>query len=323
VCVVAAGAWYVIFRLGLFTRPLDDRLGGPQAAAVQPLWTGAWQVVSQSWLTGVGATVTFPAVLLAAAVLFGAVAGWRLPRTRWIVIAYAALALLYVLAAGTDDVVTKLATALWYKDKFRLSSVLPVLGVPLATLGVVAAARVLRRRRRQGVAVAAAWTVAATSALTLALTGVSGSVATVFHLPERDAEQEVVSRAQADFFARLDEIVPEGERVLGDPWDGSAWTLAFGSREPVFPHVNGQWDPARVTLAWQLAEIEQNPAVCEALDGLRVRYLVFAPHAFGGGDPAGNHFPGPHQAVEAGLFTEVASEADTRLYRIDQCGPLP
>lgn len=322
VCIFAAGAWYAIFGLGFFARPLDDRLGGPQAAAMQQLWTGVWQVVSQSWLTGAGATATWPAVLLAAFVLIGMVVAWRWQRTRWIVIVYVVVALLYVVAAGADDVVTKLATALWYKDKFRLSSVLPVLGVPLATLGVVSVAGALRAHLRRRAAIVAAWVITAASALTLALTGVSASVASVFRMPESGAQREVVSRAQVGFFAKLDEIVPEGQRVLGDPWDGSAWSLAFGSREPVFPHVNGQWDPARVTVAWHLARIEEDPAVCEALDELNVRHVLYSPHAFGGGDPAGSQFPGPHQAVEAGLFTEVASYGDTRLYRIDQCGPL-
>lgn len=316
-----AGAWYVIFHLGLFTRPLDDRLGGPQAAAVQPLWTGVWQVLSQSWLTGVGATSTWPAVLLAAAIVLGAVVAWRAPRTRWIVASYVVVAALFVVAAGSDDVVSKLATALWYKDKYRLSSALPVLGVLLATLGIAALARrTARRTARRSAVVAGSWIVAVTSAALLALTGVSASVATVFHMPPTAAVDAVVSAEQVRFFGELGEIVPEGEAILGDPWDGSAWTLAFGDREPVFPHVNGQWDADRQTLAWHLADIRSNPEVCAALDRLAVRYVVYSPHAFGGGDPSGNHFPGPHQAVEAGLFTEVASTGDTRLFRIDECG---
>ncbi|WP_203580578.1 DUF6541 family protein [Microbacterium hibisci] len=322
--LAAAGAWYLVFRLGLFERPLTDRLGGPQAEAVQPLWVGAWQVISQSWLTGVGVTVTAPAILLAASVLFGAVIAWRDRRTRWIVIAYLVVAVLYVFAAGSDDVVTKLATALWYKDKFRLSSVLPVLAIPIATLGIVSAARLVRlRSSSKVVAVATAWLVAVVSAFTLAVSGVPASVGAVFQMPQTGARTEVVSATQVAFFDGLGETIPVGQRVLGDPWDGSAWTLAFGSREPVFPHVNGQWDAARQKVAWQLTEIDTDPAVCDALDELRVRYVVYSPHALGGGDPAGNHFPAVHDAVEAGLFTEVASESDVRLYRIDQCGPLP
>lgn len=318
---VAAFA-YLVFRLQLFERPLDDRLGGPQAQAVQTPWEGALQVLAQSALTGEGAQATAPSLLLAAAIAVGAVVAWRSRRLRWIVATYLLVAVLFVLAAGSDDVVTKLATALWYKDKFRLASALPILGVALATLGVVTVARrIARPAARVAVSAGLAWLVALTSAIVLSLS-VSGTIGRVFHMPVESAESEVVSQSQVSFFASLGDTVPADQRVLGDPWDGSAWTGVFGDREPVFPHVNGQWDPDRVTLAWFLADIETDPAVCEALDRLRVRYITYSPHAFGGGDPAGNHFPGPHAAVEAGLFEVVDAREDVALYRIDQCGPL-
>ncbi|GAB3144750.1 hypothetical protein GCM10027058_00080 [Microbacterium neimengense] len=323
---VVVAVWYVVVRLGLFTRPLDDRLGGPQARAVQSVGHGVWQVLAQSWPSGAG-TVVFPALLLAVVMIVGMVALGRTRRTRWVVGAYLLVALLYVLAAGSDDVVTKLATALWYKDKYRLSSILPLLGVTLATAGVLfltrrRRARPASERPRSWPAVVLAWVVAAASALGLAFGGTTSAVGDVFRMPAIDARGEVVSRAQINFFADLGAIVPPAQRVLGDPWDGSALTGVYGQREPVFPHVNGQWDADRLTLAWHLAEIGTNPEVCAALDRLHVRYVTYSPHEFGGGDPSGNHFPGPHQAVEAGLLTLVLSDGDTELYRIDQCGPL-
>ncbi|MGH7292930.1 MAG: DUF6541 family protein, partial [Myxococcota bacterium] len=317
--------WYLVTQLGLLERPLDDRLGGPQADAIQPIWLGALQVLGQSWLTGLGAAATWPSLLLAAAVLLGAVVAARRRHLRWIVASYALIAVLFILAAGTDDIITKLITGLWYKDKYRLSSAIPILGVPLATLGILVVVAWARRRgaRHPGrLTLIAAWSVAATSAATLAITGVSSSVATVFHLPETAAQSAVISRSQTTFFSTLGEKVPADQLVLGDPWDGSAWTLVFGDREPVFPHVNGQWDADRQTLAWHLADIETDPEVCAALNRLRVRYVTYAPHEFGGGDPSGNHFPGPHAAVDAGLFPLVETDGDARLYRIDQCGDL-
>jgi hypothetical protein len=91
----------------------------------------------------------------------------------------------------------------------------------------------------------------------------------------------------------------------------------------VFPHVNGLWDTDRALLALHLQDIDTDPAVCAALDRLRVRYVLYDPHEFGGGDPSGNHFAGVHAAVEAGLFTPVASDGGSTLFRIEQCGPLP
>jgi len=207
----------------------------------------------------------------------------------------------------------------------------PVVAVPLTVLGVLALAGVAarlapasRRIGRMRAAVAAGTLAVAFSAGGgLLLTGTSSSIASVFRMPAAAAEVEVVSQAQVDFMERLAEIVPEGQRVLGDPWDGSALTQLFGDREPVFPHVNGRWDHERRLLAWDLELLEVDPEVCRALDSLRVRFVLFNPHEFGGGDPAGNHFPGPHDAAAAGVLAEVATDGESVLYRIDQCGALP
>ncbi|MEN2738041.1 DUF6541 family protein [Microbacterium sp. X-17] len=324
VLVLVVGFVYAVTRLGLFDRPLDERLGGPQAQATQSVLAGLWQVVAQSWPIG-GAAVTLPAALLAVAVLVGLVAGARRRTLRWAVIAYVIAAVLFAAAAGSDDIVTKLATALWYKDRYRLSSALPVLGVTFATFGILVTARLLRRTRRTPWILAGilSWAAAVTSALVLALTGVTSATASVFALPARAASSEVVSQAQIDFMRQLPTLVPAGQRILGDPWDGSGLTLLFGDREPVFPHVNGLWDADRALIALHLQDIDTDPAVCAALDRLRVRYVFYNPHEFGGGDPSGNHFAGVHTAVQDGLFTPVSTDGDSTLYRIDQCGPLP
>lgn len=329
--IAACGFAYAVVGLGLFDEPLENRLSGPQAQAVQTIWDGIWQVALLRAMTGVNGAVTLLAPLLSLAVLAGIAVALYFRSTRWIVVSYLVVAVLFILAAGSDDVVTKLLTGIWYKDRFRIAAALPVLAVPLATMGILAVARgVVPARRTEAasrpVAIAAALTsgvIAITSTGTLAATGVTESVASVFHQPGERAEWEVVSTKQVTFMRDvLPAEVPADQRLLGDPWDGSALTQLYGGREPVFPHVNGQWDPARQELAWRLQEIETNPAVCAALDELRVRYVLYDPHEFGGGDPAGNHFPGPHTAVQAGLFTRVATDGDTALYRIDQCGEL-
>jgi hypothetical protein len=323
----AAGFAYLIAVLGLFGRPLDERLGGPQAAASQSVLDGMRQALGQGWPTGVEGYAVWPAIFLALAVAGGVVAALRYRGVRWIVVSYTAVIILFALAAGSDDVVTKLATALWYKDRYRLASLAPVLGVTLAALGIFAIAGwiIARRRLSRGAValpVTLAWVVALSAALALVATGTSASIGEVFRLPASHATSDVVSQAQIEFIAHLPQVVPDDQRVLGDPWDGSAWTQLFGDREPVFPHVNGQWDEARIALAYRLDEIGTEPAVCAALDDLRVRYVMYNPHEFGGGDPAGNHFAAVHRAVEAGLFTEVANDGDSTLYRIDQCGPI-
>ncbi|MFB3977702.1 DUF6541 family protein [Microbacterium proteolyticum] len=329
--VVAAGAALLIAVrvLGVFDRPIEERLSGPQAQATQSIVDGLANGLFQAWPTGVGAQVTIPSLLLAAAVVTGIVFALRVPRLRWIVVAYAAVIVLFALAAGSDDVIAKLLTGVWYKDRYRLSSLVPVLGVPLAAVGIIGIGERLLARVTDGrthlraPAIALSGVVAAVSCVVMMMGGVTAGVGEVFRMPSSYATSEVVSEAQISLLGRLPDLVPEGQRVLGDPWDGSAWSRVYGDREPVFPHVNGIWDPDRSALARDLAAIGDDPRVCAALDRLRVRFVLYSPHALAGGDPAGNLFPGPHSAVEQGVFTPVARDADTVLYRIDQCGPLP
>ncbi|GGH37556.1 DUF6541 family protein [Microbacterium album] len=335
---VASGAGaafaYAVAVLGLFDEPLEQRLDGPQAQAVQAPLDGVRQVALQQTMTGAGDAVTAAAPLLAAVVVLGLVATLRRARTRWIAVSFLLLAALFVLAAGSDGAVAKLATGVWYKDRFRLAAALPALGVPLAAYGILVVSRAVLRlrggspsgrgRRETTIAAVAAAVVAVTSCVTLAFSGTTAAIAGVFTLPAERAQWEIVSQKQIDFMDHVvREVVPEDQRVLGDPWDGSALTQLFAGREPVFPHVNGQWDHHRRVLAWDLPEIHSDPEVCAALDALRVRYVLYNPHEFGGGDPAGNHFPGPHAAIAEGLFTVVATDGESVLYRIDQCGSLP
>ncbi|GLJ61139.1 hypothetical protein GCM10017576_12680 [Microbacterium barkeri] len=335
VALSAAALAIAILRFGLLDEPIESRLSGPQAQAVQGIWEGVVQVLTLQAMTGEGGAVTTVAPFLAFLVIVGAGVALRTRRTRWLVVAFVLVAALFVLAAGSDGVIAKLATGVWYKDRFRLAAALPVVAVPLATLGALALARralpaerAIRtggsRRALPRLAAPLALAVAVVSAAGLALTGTTSAIAAVFAMPDERAQWEVVSQKQIDFMDHeVAEEVPASERVLGDPWDGSALTQLYAGREPVFPHVNGQWDPLRQTLAWGLMDIDSDPAVCRALDALRVRHVLYNPHEFGGGDPAGNHFPGPHAAVEAGLFTEVATDGESTLYRIDRCGPLP
>lgn len=328
VLAALAGFAYAVLGLGLFERPLDDRLGGPQARATQSVWVGFVQVLGQAWPTGSTGVIAFPSILLAAVVLVGIIVAVRFRELRWAVVSYVIFAALFALAAGSDDVVTKLLTASWYKDRYRLSSALPVLGVGFATLGTLVLCRIgrlraLSSRLSLGLPTMAASLVLLASAATLVAGGPASSVEAVFRMPDTKAENEIVSRAQITFLGSLRAEVPDDQLLLGDPWDGSALSLLYGGPTPVFPHVNGQWDDARITVAQRLSDIQTDSSVCDALDELRVRYVVFNPHEFGGGDPIGNQFHAIHAAVKQGLFTPVRTDGESTLYRIDQCGPLP
>ncbi|WP_119697089.1 DUF6541 family protein [Microbacterium halotolerans] len=306
--------------------PLTGHPDDTSDLVAQTAWQSLTQVMMAQSQTGVNGVVTIVAPPLALAVIGGIFMALRRATTRWVVVPYLVLAVLYVLAAGEVGPVSRMLAALWLGDPYRLAAALAIVGVPLATIGIVTLGRLIVPARRAfgaGAAVVAAVIVGVTSTGTLAATGVSEAAGVVFRQPVQASDWAVVSSAQMTFMRdQVSAIVPEDQRVLGDPWDGSALAGVFAGREPVFPHVLGRWDDTRLTLAYSLPSIDETSEVCTALDELRVRYVLYTPGSFGGGDAEGDLFLGLHAAVEAGLFTEVATDGESSLYRIDQCGDL-
>ncbi|RCS61823.1 DUF6541 family protein [Microbacterium sp. JB110] len=319
--VIAAG---LIF--GNAAMPLTGRPGDTTDLVAQSPWQSLTQVVMAQSQTGVNGVVTIVAPPLALAVIGGVFMALRRAATRWVVISYLVLALLYVLAAGDVGPVSSMIAALWLGDPYRLAAALAIVGVPLATIGIVALGRLIVPARRAfgaGAAIVTAVIVGVTSTGTLAATGVSEAAGAVFRQPVQASDRAIVSSAQMTFMRhQVSAVVPENQRVLGDPWDGAALTGVFAGREPVFPHLRGRWDDARLTLAYSLPSIDESSEVCAALDELRVRHVLYTPGSFGGGDPDSDLYLGVHAAVDAGLFTEVATDDESSLYRIDQCGDL-
>lgn len=312
--VIAVAVVYRIFRVA--ERPVSEHLNGPQAQAVQTVWQGVLQVLTQSALVGFGADATGPVWLLALAVLAGLVVGLHRPELRWLVAAWAIAGVLFALAAGSNDDLTKILTGLWYKDRYRLSALLPMAAAPLAALTIAEIA--LRARRGRLLSGGLATLIAIASWATL--WGPFGTAVAHEYRLEPAKTSDFVDAREVAFLEQVAEIVPADERLLGDPWDGSALSWLYGGREPVFPHLNGQWDADRLLVASELPEVDTDPAVCAALDRLRVRYVVTSAGQFDGGDPSGNRFAGVHAAADAGRFTPVLSDGTSTLYRIDQCG---
>ncbi|WP_318655786.1 DUF6541 family protein [Pseudoclavibacter sp. CFCC 13796] len=316
VSVAAVAAVLVVFRVfHVASRPVGDHLNGPQAQAVQTVWDGLWQVLTQNALVGLGLDMTGPLIILAIVVLTGLVIAFRRSDLRWMIVAYALIAVLFAIAAGSNSDMTKILTGLWYKDRYRLSALLPLLGVPLATLAVLRIAALTRWPRV--VALGSATIVAASG--WVGLWAPVGAAAAHEYRLENVKTTDFVDARQIAFMRQVADVVPADQLLLGDPWDGSGLSWLYADRRPVFPHLNGQWDPDRLLIAQHLDQIESDPAVCTALRHLNVHYLLVSTGEFDGGDPSGNKFAAIDTAVSQGLFTPVLSDGESALLRIDQC----
>ena len=326
--LTAVAAVLVVFRFyDVDARPISDRLNGGPAVARQGFAESLLQAVTHSVVLGSPERTLGPLLLLAALTIGGLWLAVRRPQYRWIVVAYVALILLYALAAGSNSDLAKLLTGLWYKDKYRLMSALPILAVPLAAAGLTAAVAVFRswlgRRRvpwaRSPVlALGALGVVGATSWFGPAHSAMRTSLAEVFSLPAT-TDREILSADDRDLLLQLPEHVPAGERVAGNPWDGSSLSWAIGMREPLFPHLTGDWGADRELVARRLDQVATDPAVCEALDRLDTNYLMHSEDLLWGGDPQAEVFAPMSAAAGAPGFEEVARSGTSVLYRITAC----
>jgi hypothetical protein len=328
ILLVAGAAVAVVFRFyDVGARPISDRLNGGPATARQGFLESLVQGITHSVVLGRPEAPLAPLLLLTVLTIVGLWLAVRRPQYRWIVVAYVGLILLYAFAAGSNSDLAKLLTGLWYKDKYRLMAALPILAVPLAAAGLTAAIGSLRSRLapRRGawasmgvLGVAALAVVAGTSWFSPSQAETRGSVGRLFSVPQA-TDQEILSADDRDLLEQLPSHVPEGERVAGNPWDGASLSWALGEREPLFPHLTGNWDADRRLVAQELDQAASDPAVCQALDRLDTNYLVHSPDLLWGGSPEAAFFDPITAAAGAPGFEEVARSGESVLYRITAC----
>lgn len=278
------------------------------------------------WLGLAPQRVPVPLVI-AVLTLLGCVVAWRRPALRWLLAVHVTAGALFVLVAGSDGRVSRIVSGAWWDDPFRLAALAGVAGVPLAAVGLATVARHLAALVRRPVGVVA-WPggAARASAVTVGLLGALVVVTGGLHV--RDTARVVhwwygpdamLGPAERGLLARVADLVPPGERVVGSPWDGAALTGPLGGREAVFPHLVGAWGEDRDLLATSLAAAGDRPDVCAALDRLHVTHVLVGPATFWADDPRRERYTGLQVAGREG-FVEVARAGDASLWHVAACG---
>ncbi|MGN6324969.1 DUF6541 family protein [Pseudolysinimonas sp.] len=319
VAVVGVGAFYVYRTFDLAHRPISDHLNGGPATATQGLLASLGQAIGLAPPQPNDPGVLPVAWILAITVLAGAVIALGRSRTRWIVIAWVLAILFYVLAAGSNSDLAKVLTGVWYKDKFRLFALLPVLQAPLIALVVVEASLRLQGRARAVLTAAVAAVVVAGVATSNTVLAGPALVSTAFSLPAHEKKGKLLDGDEQRLLERLPQLVPAGDVVAGDPWDGSTLSWALGDRRALFPHLAGEWSPDQLLVASSLQDITTNPAVCAAVHRLGVRYVVEDPELLWGQPKDAAPFVGFHLAVRRGVLIPVARVGSAGLYRVPDC----
>jgi hypothetical protein len=193
--------------------------------------------------------------------------------------------------------------------------------VPLAAGAVAwllaAASRMRHRVLRLATPVLGA--LLATALAVPAFVGLNTSLVALFEIPETKDGHLVGDDLWTLLTVDVPRIVPEGERVMGNPWQGAVLTWVLSGREPVYAHLTGRWWADRNLVGESLDTAASNPEVCAALERLNAHYVVVDQGRLWGGGAQSSRFAGIDGVAEAPGFDEVAAVGTARLYRISAC----
>lgn len=274
-----------------------------------------------------------PAWIISILAISGVVAALRYKNHRWMIVSYAIASGLYVVdAAWSKGFWRDFLTGTWYQDTYRLAALLPVLVTPLATMGALALwqqglAVVLPwverqpRVRKRAVPLALAALAVAVSFFATALGPVGEYVNRSKPVYSLDENSAILSKQELALVKRLPMTVPEGAKIADNPWNGSSWAYAFGSRDVLIPHLFAGPDAERSLISQRLKFTPSDPAVCEALRSENVNYVLDFGNRYLLNLPASTDYPGVTDIGDRPGFQEVDSEGTSvKLYKITACG---
>lgn len=262
----------------------------------------------------------------------------RHPDKLWILGMWAVAAFLFMSAAALPSWRLRAFTVgLFYRDPPRLVALLAVVALPIAVIGLVAVWSFLQARvwprvtakldgRSHAVAARA---VAAISLVLLVVASQSAaireSVRSVSQAHALTARSPLVSTDELALLERLDESVPEGSVVVGNPWTGTSFAYAVSGREVLNPNFNSTTDPRAVIINKELNNALTDPQVCDVVRALGTDYVLdfgkFSrkPGRSGVQLDGASGYVGLLNLKDSGVVTEVDREGAAVLYRITAC----
>ncbi|CAN5206182.1 hypothetical protein BH20ACT5_BH20ACT5_12650 [soil metagenome] len=261
-------------------------------------------------------------------VVLMALAVFRLRKLRelyWLLSVGVIFCVLFVQAASYEGALVGLTTGPWWNDRWRLAAVVGIVMAVLAAHGVVTAAELLlaaaRRILRRGELPRPSFA----AAILVVLAGF-GLITQGFYVSDNAERMSVayregrsVSAAENAGMQVLAELVRPGERVMNDPFDGSALMYALYDIDPIFGHVISpgtvpELGPDQRTLITSFHCLDTDTAVQELVRDYNIRYV------FLGNDFVVRAFSRAEGLRALGLvraLTLVHFEDGVSIYRVD------
>ena len=304
----------------------------PQVRAVEAQFWPPFQTPGQAVVSALSGSTNGQAAewVLAVFVLIGMIACFVWRQRRWLVIAELVIVALYVGSAAIGSHLVRLVTGLWYDDSHRLAAILPVVGIPLATVGVLAVAEALQQvmgriraaaaiAARPAVALAVLFAVGTAVAVATAIQSVPHNAQVVGKEFSTSGDQAFTSPQKIQFLRTVARLVPGSALVADNPIEGTAYLWALTGTRVLFPQVGPRSSGHDMAyLAGNLVKIGQDPRVCALVRQHGVGYMVVAPDRYPNLGPRAFYAGIANPGHKAG-FRLLAADGPIRLYKITVC----
>ena len=273
-----------------------------------------------------------PAYLVGFLALWGV--GYLLYKRRnlWLIGSWMLVGYMWIIAASVPRGDFRLLmVAPWYTDHFRLAALVVFPAVLLAGIGLGGAVeglfvRIMHAIPREKHAKIAPALMGAVMVLVLAVAGLSSRTPAM-----HDATLEVAKRYQVtptsdilnqdemNVINEIQKIVPKGDVIANNPWDGSAYIYALADRHLTSYHFEFQTSPKYEPILKDLKDARTNPEVCRVVNEYNVHWYVHLENQGNFGPSQQKNYDGMVAAIGTDVLTPVYSSGPMTLYRISAC----
>ena len=273
-----------------------------------------------------------PSYLAGFLALWGA--GYLLYKRRnlWLIASWVLIGYLWIVSASVPRGEFRLLmVAPWYTDHFRLAALVVFPSVILAGIGLGGFVEglltwVARRAPRPARLKVATVGMGVAMVLVLVVAGLSSRVPSVQEATLAVSQEYrvtptsvVLNQDEMNVINEIPKIVPKGDVIVNNPWDGSAYIYALADRHLTGYHFEFETSPKYSAIMHNLKDARTNPEVCREVNKYKAHWYVHLENQLNFGPDAQKNYDGLVAAIDTDVLTPVYSSGPMTLYRISAC----
>ena len=253
-------------------------------------------------------------------------------RNLWLIASWVLIGYLWIIAATVPRGDFRLLmVGPWYTDHFRLAALVVFPSVILAGIGLGGFVEglltwVARRAPRPARLKVATVGMGVAMVLVLVVAGLSSRVPSVQETTLAVSKEYrvtpssvVLNQDEMNVINEIPKIVPKGDVIVNNPWDGSAYIYALADRHLTGYHFEFETSPKYSAIMHNLKNARTNPEVCREVNKYKAHWYVHLENQLNFGPDAQKNYDGLVAAIGTDVLTPVYSSGPMTLYRISAC----